>query len=298
MKHLFKTGMLAVLFAAGLFATPAKTKAQQVSVSFQLFYDQLSPYGQWVDYPEYGYAWIPSVSAGFSPYSTDGHWVLTDQGWTWVSDYAWGWAAFHYGRWLYNPMYGWVWIPDTQWGPAWVSWRRSAGYYGWAPLGPGISISVALGGGYSIPAERWVFVKEGYINRPDVRRYYVPRSQNVTIIKNTTVIKNTYVDKSRNVTYVAGPDKVDVEKHTGRVIKPVVIQESAKPAQSVSKDKMVVYRPQIKQADDNGKKPVPQKVVALKDYKNNNAQKTESKPAANSNTNKPKQKPKSKPPVK
>src|SRR5580658_10431559 len=42
-------------------------------VSTQVFYDQLSPYGQWVNYPNYGYVWIPSAGIDFSPYSTEGH---------------------------------------------------------------------------------------------------------------------------------------------------------------------------------------------------------------------------------
>ena len=74
-----------------------QVSAQQPYVSFQVFYDQLSPYGQWVDYPNYGYAWIPDAEPGFFPYSTMGYWILTDYGWTWVSDYIWGWAPFHYG---------------------------------------------------------------------------------------------------------------------------------------------------------------------------------------------------------
>ena len=27
---------------------------------------------------------------GFTPYSTNGYWVFTNEGWTWVSDYSWG----------------------------------------------------------------------------------------------------------------------------------------------------------------------------------------------------------------
>ena len=30
-------------------------------VTTQVFYDQLSPYGQWVNYGNYGYVWIPSA---------------------------------------------------------------------------------------------------------------------------------------------------------------------------------------------------------------------------------------------
>src|ERR1700749_3701227 len=64
----------------------------------QVFYDELSPYGQWIDYPDYGYVWQPNVDADFRPYETNGYWAYSDYGWTWVSNYSWGWATFHYGR--------------------------------------------------------------------------------------------------------------------------------------------------------------------------------------------------------
>src|SRR6266567_1899101 len=60
---------------------------------YQEFYDQLSPYGNWIDYPGYGYVFMPNVEPDFKPYSTNGHWVYTDEGWTWASDYSWGWAT-------------------------------------------------------------------------------------------------------------------------------------------------------------------------------------------------------------
>src|SRR5665213_1919979 len=65
----------------------------------QVFYDELSPYGQWIDYPDYGYVWQPNVDQDFRPYDTNGYWVYSDYGWTWVSNYSWGWAPFHYGNW-------------------------------------------------------------------------------------------------------------------------------------------------------------------------------------------------------
>jgi hypothetical protein len=102
---------------------------QSGDVSYQTFYDNLSPYGQWIDYPNYGYVWSPSVGADFKPYATNGHWVYTDMGWTWASDYNWGWATFHYGRWFYDNSYGWLWVPGYDWAPAWVSWRSSNDYY-------------------------------------------------------------------------------------------------------------------------------------------------------------------------
>jgi hypothetical protein len=243
MKYIIKI-ISVLLLCSALITTPNKSRAQ-FSVGLQVFYDQLSPYGQWVNYSHYGYAWIPSLDETFMPYATDGHWVLTNYGWTWISDYDWGWAAFHYGRWYYDPYYGWIWIPDTMWAPAWVVWGQSSGYYGWAPLGPGINVSASFTN-YDLPAEQWVFVRNDDMARSDVNRYYVNQTENVAIIKNTTVIKNTYVDKSRNVTYIAGPDKNEVQKVTGKSINPLTIDESNKPEQKVTNDKLVIYKPQVK----------------------------------------------------
>jgi len=103
------------------------------------FYDSLTPYGNWVHHRSYGWVWYPyNVSIHWRPY-THGHWIYTDYGWTWVSDYPWGWACFHYGRWFLDETYGWVWCPDTVWGPAWVCWRYSNDWIGWAPLPPGVA---------------------------------------------------------------------------------------------------------------------------------------------------------------
>ena len=87
---------------------------------YQAFYDQLSPYGHWIDYPGMGYVFMPDVGPEFKPYSTNGHWLYTNEGWVWASDYNWGWATFHYGRWFYEDGYGWMWIPGHEWAPAWV----------------------------------------------------------------------------------------------------------------------------------------------------------------------------------
>jgi hypothetical protein len=239
----------------------------QVSVSLQLFYDELSPYGSWVEYQDYGYVWVPDVDREFSPYGTDGHWVFTDAGWMWVSDYSWGWAPFHYGRWAYDDSYGWLWVPNNEWGPAWVTWRRSEGYYGWAPMGPSISIEVSFGGGNRVPNERWIFVSDRYISSPDINRYYVDRSTNVTIINNSTVINNTYIDNSRHTTYVAGPGRDDVQKVTGTAIRPVAIRENDRPGQTLSNDQLQIYRPRVETRDNNDRKPVPLKLVRLQEVR-------------------------------
>jgi hypothetical protein len=123
----------------------------------------------------YGQVWMPDVARlTFQPYATNGHWAVTEYGNTWVSDYDWGWAPFHYGRWQFDDYYGrWIWVPDTQWGPAWVSWRSGGGYYGWAPLGPGMSINVNI----NLPFNYWTFVPQMYFTSPRVYSYCIPRAQ-------------------------------------------------------------------------------------------------------------------------
>lgn len=98
MKRLMRfTGSMMAMVALLMASAPAReAKAQpNVSVSFQTFYNDLEPYGQWIDYPNYGYAWVPSVSGDFRPYYTNGYWAMTEYGNTWVSNYNWGWAPFH-----------------------------------------------------------------------------------------------------------------------------------------------------------------------------------------------------------
>lgn len=260
--------ILTVLLVINVSTWLAAQKASaQVAVSFQIFYDNLSPHGSWVDYPDYGYVWIPSVGPGFSPYATAGHWVYTMYGWTWVSNYSWGWAPFHYGRWYFDPIYGWIWVPDTIWGPAWVAWSSAPGYYGWAPLEPGWDIDFVIIGRYRIPPERWIFVPDRDIDREDIDRYYGPRSDNERILKNSKVIDKTHVDNSTRAKYIAGPDPAEVQKRTGKQIQPVKVRQADRPEQKLNRDELVIYRPPVQKAAPNGEKPRPPKVVPLKEVK-------------------------------
>jgi len=160
MKRFASIGTL-VIVALLTVATYHKAAAQaDVQVSYQTFYDELSPYGDWINYPEYGYVWQPNAGADFRPYNTNGQWVWTeDYGWTWDSYYNWGWAPFHYGRWFFDDYYGWLWEPGYEWAPAWVCWRTGGDYYGWAPLGPQFSAGVNFSfGNYNPPSNYWCFV--------------------------------------------------------------------------------------------------------------------------------------------
>ena len=266
MKY-FKIFALLVALNTGAWLIPQQAFAQQGNVSYQLFYDQLSPYGMWVNNPDYGYVWIPNVDASFSPYATNGHWIYTNDGWTWISDYPWGWATFHYGRWDYDNVYGWLWVPDTEWGPAWVSWRSSPGYYGWAPLGPGISMSIAFGSNYHEPNERWIFVRDRDFTSPSISRYYINRTNNVTIINHSTIIVNTLRNNNRRTTYIAGPKRTDVQRYSRTPVKTVPIRGINKPGQRLSNNELQIYRPQVQKISSNGHKPVPPKVTRLNDVR-------------------------------
>lgn len=239
---------------------------QEQSVNFQVFYDELSPYGQWVDYPNYGYVWLPQVRRNFSPYSTDGYWVNTQYGWTWVSDYNWGWAPFHYGRWDYDSFYGWFWVPDNEWGPSWVNWRSGNGYYGWEPMRPGMNNNQGYNDGFR-DINRWNFVRDRDFGREDIHRYYIDRREYNTIIINTTVINNTTFDRRRNTTYVAGPRRENVQRVTGRSINSVAIRDTDRPGQKVNNKQLNIYRPRIERTTVAGQRPAPSRVTNREEVK-------------------------------
>jgi hypothetical protein len=252
MKTILKTLTLIIAINISFAILPKQASAQHVHVSFQTFYDQLGPYGRWVAYPHYGYVWIPDAGPDFVPYSSNGYWVLTDYGWTWVSEYNWGWAPFHYGRWDYDPYYGWFWIPDNEWGPAWVVWRRAEGYYGWAPMKPGISIDVVFGRGYHIPHEHWVFVRDRDFDRHDICNHYIGRDRNLTIINNSTIINNTYVEKGKRGNHFYGPDRQEVERISGKPVRRMTIEEADKPERRhIENNKVEIYRPQIQRQEND-----------------------------------------------
>ncbi|WP_223653357.1 DUF6600 domain-containing protein [Hymenobacter psoromatis] len=288
MSFSFRWAVLGLLLLAA--GQPARAQAPAPPdggpVTYQMFYDALSPYGQWVNDPDYGYVWLPSVGPNFQPYGSNGHWVYTDYGWTWVSDYAWGWAPFHYGRWRFSDPYGWVWVPGYRWGPAWVAWRQSAGYYGWAPLGPppvqpgvrvNIGFSFSFGNAPVVPA-RWYFVPAAYVASPRIATYYLPPARTTVLYNQTTIINNTYVNKTVNNTvhnttvinnqrerggYPAGPARADVEKATGQPLQQVAVTSRNTPGVGVQGNSLAFYRPDVKAPNATASAPAPRHTVAL-----------------------------------
>ena len=227
------------------------------NVSMQTFYDELSPYGTWIQDPQYGYVWRPDVDQNeFRPYYTNGRWVMTEYGNTWVSNYDWGWAPFHYGRWVINNYRQWIWLPGTNWGPAWVDWRSGDGYYGWAPMAPAISINLSFGRRYVVPEFCWNFIPQTniYINR--FPRYDYGR--NNVYIRNTTIINNTYVYNRRS--YYGGPRMEDIRRATNRDVRVYRFEQSNRPGAGRINDRAVsIYRPRPERGTVDNRSAAPRK---------------------------------------
>ncbi len=127
--------MLALLVPLVLWsgATPPAWGARE---DVGMFHDALAPYGNWVDYRNYGPVWYPrEVGSDWRPY-VSGRWVPASEGWVFETGEPWGWATYHYGNWFPTEEYGWVWSPGSTRYPSTVAWRGNDDYVGWAPIPP------------------------------------------------------------------------------------------------------------------------------------------------------------------
>ena len=256
----------------------------------QLFYDELSPYGTWVDYPDYGYVWVPAVDNDFKPYVTNGSWVYSDFGWTWASDYEWGWATFHYGRWFFDDNYGWVWAPGDEWAPAWVTWGYSGDYYCWAPIPPRVSMSDARMGFWHPDASLWNVVPGQQFTRAHVSSFIIYDNfvrNNIQVIINDGNYKRNMIHRGANgfTEYNRGPQLFDVERRTNRPIPTIGIVDNKSPgAAIIENNQLRIYRPFINHdGQANNISPTPKKYDG---YRNN--QGNQSQPGVNgSNNNQP-----------
>src|SRR5438067_219765 len=200
-----------------------RTDEHRPTASYDTFYTQLDRYGDWRETSDYGYVWQPrqAQSRTLRPY-TDGHWVYTDVGWTWVSEEPFGWATYHYGRWTRLRNIGWVWVPGDEWAPAWVSWRKSSDYVGWAPLPPearfdrGTGIHNWSDSYYDVGPDQYCFVETKQFGAPRLENAVVPSERNVTIVNQTTNVTNiTY----NNTTIVnQGPSYAEIRTQTQQPI--------------------------------------------------------------------------------
>jgi Family of unknown function (DUF6600)/FecR protein len=157
--------------------------------------------GRWVNVPEYGNVWTPTVGIGgsWSPYR-DGRWIWRGGDYVWVGSEPWGWAPYHYGRWSFGVNIGWFWVPpiarEVYWSPGYVGWVRTSDYVAWVPLAPG----------------------ETYYGRGNYGRNSVNITNvNTKQVNITNVYKNVYVNNgvtvvNRNTFATASPRIVTVNQ--------------------------------------------------------------------------------------
>lgn len=177
---------------------PPEALPPQSSPDMTIFERDLAPYGRWVETPDYGRVWLPNTGAraDWQPYS-DGHWVYTQWGWSFVADVPWGWAPFHYGRWGWTPALGWFWVPGLVWAPAWVSWRYTNGHVAWAPYAP-------PGFRYGRRWPGWVTVAAPHFTHP-IERERIPRAHAAPIVRSAQPAPSIRHAPERGHTY--GPPR-------------------------------------------------------------------------------------------
>jgi hypothetical protein len=216
------------------------------------YYDNLAPYGNWVNVDGYGVCWQPAVAVvntAWRPYCDHGHWVYSNCGWYWYSDYSWGWCAFHYGRWLPHATLGWCWVPGSAWAPAWVTWRYSNNYCAWAPLPPApkapLAPNAALAGNaalaptapnapraatapraslapLALTAASFNVVPVGAMQDHHLSRYALPRDQATRVLGTTTTAANLTLHD--NVPFNGGIPAEQVAAVTRAPIHPVSVR--------------------------------------------------------------------------
>jgi hypothetical protein len=260
MLTLALTALLALATGCAATGGPWQARPAHVGtrVSVSIFYDDLAPYGHWFAHATFGWVWTPyDVPYGWRPY-THGHWVYTEFGWTWVSHWRWGWAPFHYGRWVFDPGYGWVWIPGTVWGPAWVVWRWSDDWVGWAPLPPDAGWQVGVGlrvgdahRGWDPDPACWSFTRAHRLLDRDLRYRLEPPHRNRTLMERTRAAAR--YDELGGRPRDLGRDVGEVEMLVGRPVQRFRIVDARGPREGerlLDRGDVRVYRPEVSPAPD------------------------------------------------
>jgi len=282
-RTVMKRQLLALTLALGALL-PMSSRADS-EVSFQFFYDNLSPHGEWVDVGDYGTCWRPNdVDEEWSPY-TDGYWSYTDAGWTWVSYEDFGDITYHYGRWVSAEDVGWCWVPDYEWGPAWVSWRSDDDYVGWAPLPPEAHFQASVGFGvwsddyYDIGPSYYNFCPVVEFGAPVIRSVCVPRVSVLGIFGRSVNITNFSYNGYHSVPFCGGPSFSYINSRCRRPVPALKLVQNTTiinnnytvinnrrvlkaPRNSVAGNTLNVFAPKVVKNTNNLIKPQVTKVVA------------------------------------
>ena len=173
--------------------------------------------GRWVNVPEYGYCWTPTVVVinDWAPYR-HGRWVWRGGDYVWVGYEPWGWAPYHYGRWAFAANIGWLWVPpargDAYWAPGYVGWVRSGDHVAWVPLAPRETYY-----GYGNHGRYSTNITNVNINQVRVTNVYrnVNVTNSITVVNQTTFLTGRPSSVDRNV---VGNVREDFAKHRNIVV--------------------------------------------------------------------------------
>ncbi len=256
-------GVMAAMPALPALAPPASA-ATASDAAF--FYNSLAPYGSWVQVPDYGLSWQPTVetiNADWRPYLNQGQWLDSDGGWYWQSDYSWGWAVFHYGGWVKEPRLGWVWVPNKVWAPAWVAWRSTGAYFGWASLPPGASLSAlaqlnlmgrAPAGG--LAPSSFAFVSADNFLARNLPGLAVPAARAAALFAASAPVGNYSIVNNRIIN--GGIRREAVAAAARKAVQPVTLRAVSSPAAVAgvaNRGTLAVYRPDVSAAGPEAASP-------------------------------------------
>jgi hypothetical protein len=262
MKHLI-AGTAVLALGAGCQESVSTTSARpplggnstlepDPAIPAALFFDDLAPYGEWIDEPEYGWIWCPAdVAADWRPY-VDGRWVYTNEfGWTWVGAENWAWAPYHYGRWTRLGARGWAWVPGREWAPAWVAWRSGNGYVGWAPLPPAsqgtYTFDVKTVHTADVPARDYAFVPAKFVMDERVKEHVLPAAENGRVFSAT--VDSTDYERVGGRIVNRGVDVARIEGVIGRKVTTFTVTDAKSPGAAVLSGRtLAVYHPKITSA--------------------------------------------------
>jgi hypothetical protein len=236
-------------------AAPAAAGPPQ---SAGVFYDNLAPYGVWEQQPDYGLCWQPTVETinpEWRPYVDAGQWLYSDSGWYWQSDYTWGWAVFHYGRWVNVPHRGWFWTPGNRWAPAWVAWRSTPSYIGWAPLPPGASLNTLAqltyrgkpagpNATFGLPASAYSFVNTANLTSRNLPRRVAPAPRIKSLVQSSSVIDSYAIVNNR--IFNGGASRQAVEAAARQEVPQVALRAVSSPRDAglaMDRTTLAVYCP-------------------------------------------------------
>jgi len=204
------TIMLSVSSPAAFAQAPAAAVQQQSVAKVQ---DEvrgvLSQYGRFVQHAKYGEVWLPTVTPqGWHPYPPC-NWVNSRKyGWYYDDKTQWGEIVHRYGRWVPDPQMGWIWTSGAEFSPAWVVWRTSPEWIGWAPMLPDEDVQAVSTADFN-NAAYWTFVETQKFAQGCNGATRAPPSQVPMLLTQTTYVTDIRLVYGITVivlsSYIVGP---------------------------------------------------------------------------------------------